>query len=76
MNFGRLLELVVAMVAVAIAISVVTTNLLAAACLLQFAMLIVLEHDSEKFRTLIDGYERELTFLKWALLLVAFVRLW
>ncbi|SDK74000.1 hypothetical protein [Natronorubrum texcoconense] len=76
MNLGRLLELVVAMVAVAIAVSVVTADLLAAACLLQFAMLIVLEHDSETFRTLIDGYERELTFLKWALLLVAFVSLW
>ncbi|WP_255171687.1 hypothetical protein [Natrononativus amylolyticus] len=75
MNLGRVLELLVAAIAVAVALSVAPTNPLAAACLFQFSILTVLEHDSERFRSIVDGYGRELSAVKLALLLVALVLL-
>lgn len=71
MDFRQALRLLVAAVVFAMALSVAQTSLLAAACLAQYSILTALEYDSKTFRSVIDGYERELSVVKVLLLIVA-----
>lgn len=75
MNVGHVFQLLVAAVVLALGLSVAPTNPVAAACLVQYAILTVLEYDSKRFRTLIEGHERVLSLVKVGLLLVALVLL-
>ncbi|WIV68151.1 hypothetical protein [Natrialbaceae archaeon AArc-T1-2] len=73
MDFGQALKLLIAAVVLAIAFSVATTSLLAAACLVQYSILVMLEHDSDTFQSVAEERRTELTIVKVALLLIAAV---
>jgi hypothetical protein len=76
MELGRVLSLFVAMLALAYGLSVAATNWLAAACLIQFSILTVAEHDSARVQSLLEGYEAAFSSLKLALLLAGLLLLW
>ena len=72
MNLKFVFDLFVGMIAVAIALSVASTNFVAAVCLIIYASLIVFRYESERFSVSAEEYDREISIAKILLLLVAF----
>ena len=75
MNVSHILMLFISMVALALAMSVVTTNLVAAVCLIQYALISVATYESERVRSMAEEHATKVSLLKITLLLVAFVDL-
>jgi len=71
MNFGQLFNLFAAMVAVAIALSVAMTNIIAALALGLYAGVILLEFESETAREMMEERHREVQLFKLVLLFTA-----
>lgn len=73
MDLGKLVGLFMGMVAIALALTLIQTHLIAAICLIQYACLIILRYESTRFQAFETSYSREISYYKILLLIVALV---
>jgi len=71
MDLRQILDLFIAMAVLAVGLSIMSTSPIASACLIQFSILTVLEHDSKQFYSIIENYQKEISIIKAFLLVVA-----
>ena len=75
MRFGHAWNVLTAAVALAAALTVIGTSLLASLCLLQYVVLTIFELESETFRDYVEDHERGLSLVKLSLLVIAILAL-
>jgi|GEM_PF-2781418 len=72
MGLRTVTELAIAAVALGMGLTLAGTNLVAASCLVQYAILIVLDHESARFRAFSEEHASAVSTYKLLLLVVAF----
>ena len=75
MDLRTVLELAIAAVALGMGLTLAGTSLVAASCLIQYAVLIVLDHESVRFRAFSEEHASAVSGYKLLLLVVAFAAL-
>lgn len=69
------MDLVIAVVMLVLSFSIITTDTIAALCLILYAVLVVAQYQSADIQSLFEQYPAQLSLVKLVLLLIAFADL-